>query len=91
MRTCMYSHQHSQGHSEKNFRCATALYYYDSENISESPLALRQLVDDGSSIYHEKNDLRALEAIYGFENEQPSIRTLGDIVTKVTSIFVLVG
>ncbi len=39
--------------------CASALYYYDSENITESSLAFRQRVDDDEfemKAYEQVND-----------------------------------
>ena len=62
--------------------CATALYYYSSENISESLLAFRQQVDAGMDLNYEQNDFRAMETIYGFDNEDPSIQELGSVVTR---------
>lgn len=71
----------------KRVSCATALYYYDSENISKSLLALRQQVEDDSQLYYKQNLYQALETIYGFENEGPCIQNLGDIFTKAIFSF----
>lgn len=56
--------------------CASANYYYDSENISESLLSFRQHIDDPSSdVNYEQEDHRALEMefIYGIKNKLPGL------------------
>ena len=65
------------------FRCATALYYYDSDNISESRLAFRSKVEDAMTLPYEQNVWRPVETIYGFQNADPSIQEIGEVVTKV--------
>ena len=63
--------------------CATALYYYSSENISESLLAFRQQVlSEHDDLEYAQNDFRALETIFNFENQGPSIQDLGAVVTR---------
>lgn len=63
--------------------CASALYYYDSENISESLLAFRSEVDgdDGELSYHQ-DDYKAIEKVFGLEKDEPLLRELGQVVTK---------
>lgn len=63
--------------------CATALYYYETENISESLLSFRRPVDPMENIPYEQGDFRAVEKIYGIESEGPSIQEIGNMVTKV--------
>ena len=62
--------------------CATALYYYDCENIGESLLSFRQHVNSGVELPYEQNDFRAVQEIYGFENEGPTIQDLGSVVCR---------
>lgn len=64
--------------------CATALYYYDSDNITESRLAFRQLceVEDGQGIQYEQNRHEWLSAVFGCENGGPAIQEIGDVVCK---------
>lgn len=48
--------------------CATAIYYYDSENITESTLAFRQRADeeDVVDLSYEQGEHEFLQTIYGF-------------------------
>jgi hypothetical protein len=62
--------------------CATALYYYDSENITESRLAFRQ-----QSSTHEADEAsypqdvhRWLTEIFGCKNNEPSVQEVGSVV-----------
>lgn len=64
-------------------RCSTALYYYETENISESVLSFRRPVDPQSDLEYEQDNFRAVEAIYGIEWDGPSIQDIGSVVTKV--------
>jgi len=59
---------------------STALFYYDCDNISESLIAFRQHVECGIDIGYEQNDFCAVEEIYGFENEGPTVQDLGKVV-----------
>ncbi|KLJ13155.1 hypothetical protein EMPG_09426 [Blastomyces silverae] len=64
--------------------CATALYYYDSDNITESRLAFRQLgdLDDASGIGYEQDEHGWLPLVYGCENGDAPIQETGDVVCK---------
>ncbi|MFJ4502046.1 DUF4246 domain-containing protein [Streptomyces sp. NPDC088864] len=57
---------------------STALYYWDSENITESRLAFRTVVDDP---YYEQNDHNGVRAVYGLENEGALNQVLGAAAT----------
>ena len=73
---------HVEGAGNENI-CASAIYYYESENISESLLSFRQQVEDNSmDMIYEQDDHRAMETIYGFENEAGRIQNLGSVVTR---------
>lgn len=63
--------------------CATALYYYDSENIVESMLALRQRVQNVSMLHYEQHSFRALKIIYEIKNDSAYIQNMRTIVTKI--------
>jgi hypothetical protein len=61
--------------------CATALYYYDSSNITEAYLAFRESVHDTFFYenYYEytRDQLRVLIEIYGLKSDHdvyPSVR-----------------
>ncbi|KAL0573732.1 hypothetical protein V5O48_008228 [Marasmius crinis-equi] len=64
--------------------CASAIYYYDQSNITESRLAFRQLTDREPS--HEKDyeqgDYSGLETLYGIEQYGPCLQNLGSVVTR---------
>ncbi|PGG98517.1 chromatin structure-remodeling complex protein RSC7 [Blastomyces parvus] len=64
--------------------CATALYYYDSENITESRLAFRQLggYDDAADIAYEQDEHGWLPLVFGCENGSPPLQEIGDVVCK---------
>ncbi|EGC40894.1 conserved hypothetical protein [Histoplasma capsulatum var. duboisii H88] len=74
---------HVEGQSNEHI-CATALYYYDSDNITESRLAFRQLcdVEDVQEIPYEQNRHEWLSAVFGCENGGPAIQEIGDVVCK---------
>ena len=64
--------------------CATALYYYESDNISESLLAFRtQLSEYGQvELPYPQSESRAVDEVYGFGDEMPYQQELGTVVTK---------
>jgi len=64
--------------------CATALYYYDSVNITESRLAFRQqsntcAIDD---ILYRQDHSDWLEEVFGCEQDGSGVQYVGDIVCK---------
>ncbi|KAF8521940.1 hypothetical protein BU17DRAFT_75381 [Hysterangium stoloniferum] len=64
--------------------CATALYYYDSINITTSRLAFRQ---QSSTYATEKIDYPQhehdwLSVVFGCENEGPAVQYIGTVDTK---------
>ncbi|KAI9804079.1 MAG: hypothetical protein M1825_001480 [Sarcosagium campestre] len=67
--------------------CATALYYYDSENITTSHLSFRKLVEyegftnDGGVTY-EQGDFMGPEEVYGFTNGESAIQEVAYVNTK---------
>ncbi|KAF7981017.1 hypothetical protein HWV62_35444, partial [Athelia sp. TMB] len=63
--------------------CATALYYYDSSNITESRLAFRQQSNHETyDISYGQGEHGWLQDIFGCENEESSVQYVGDVVTK---------
>ncbi|TFK66081.1 hypothetical protein BDN72DRAFT_772520 [Pluteus cervinus] len=64
--------------------CATALYYYDSENVTANHLAFRQRVspEDASNVSYMQNHDDWLTEVFGCENWSPSIQNAGQIETK---------
>ncbi|KAF8451885.1 hypothetical protein BDZ91DRAFT_853286 [Kalaharituber pfeilii] len=63
--------------------CATAIYYYDSENITTSHLSFRQHSnrDQASDVYYEQNDNAWLSEIFGCSNFESTVQEVGDITT----------
>jgi hypothetical protein len=59
---------------------SSAIYYYDSSNITECTLSFRQAVGDP---YYEQNDNRGVMEVFGLEDGQPLVQNLGSVVTKV--------
>lgn len=58
---------------------ASGIYYYDTENISESRLAFREDVCEPP---YEQNDDRGVKEVYGLENEGALNQNLGYLVTQ---------
>ncbi|KAG5637120.1 hypothetical protein H0H81_005713 [Sphagnurus paluster] len=66
--------------------CASAIYYYDSENITTSRLAFRQHCEtDGHeiqrTIYYPQWQYDWLEAVFGCEQEGPGLQNIGTVDT----------
>ncbi len=57
---------------------STGIYYWDSENITESRLSFRAAIDDP---YYEQNDDNGVREVYGLENEDALNQVLGSTAT----------
>ncbi|MFE1905305.1 DUF4246 domain-containing protein [Streptomyces gardneri] len=57
---------------------STGIYYWDSENITESRLGFRAALDDPD---YEQNDDNGLREVYGLENEDALNQPLGSAST----------
>ncbi|MEV3970373.1 DUF4246 domain-containing protein [Streptomyces sp. NPDC050698] len=57
---------------------STAIYYWDSDNITESRLSFRAALDDPS---YEQNDDNGVREVYGLEDEDALNQTLGSAST----------
>ncbi|KAF9519028.1 hypothetical protein BS47DRAFT_1388452 [Hydnum rufescens UP504] len=66
--------------------CASALYYYDSVNITSSYLAFRQRPStadaDYPSINYPQNSLSWLMKVFGCEDRKPAIQYVGKVDTR---------
>ncbi|KAK1223167.1 hypothetical protein PQX77_013960 [Marasmius sp. AFHP31] len=64
--------------------CASAIYYYDQSNVTESRLAFRQLTagQELEEMDYEQSDYEGLENLYGIEQSGPYLQTLGSVLTK---------
>eukprot|EP01137_Pigoraptor_chileana_P019097 Opistho-2@79654 len=69
---------HVEGMENENI-VASGIYYYKSENISESRLAFRTEVNEPN---YEQGDARGVSAIYGLEgDDSPLNQVLGSLLT----------
>lgn len=57
---------------------STGIYYWDSENITESRLSFRAALDDPD---YEQNDDEGMREVYGLENEDALNQVLGSAAT----------
>jgi hypothetical protein len=63
--------------------CASAIYYYDQENISDSHLAFRHQLDlEEVIMIPEQNEHASLELFLGIEQDGPGLQRIGQILTK---------
>ena len=81
---------HVEGQANEHI-VATALYYYDSKNITESRLAFRQSPDGEEFEYdsemhknfdYEQGDDTFLPAIFGLRNYESTVQDVGSVVCK---------
>ncbi|KAL0581042.1 hypothetical protein V5O48_000935 [Marasmius crinis-equi] len=63
--------------------CASAIYYYDQSNVTESRLAFRQLTG-GEELESQapQGDWEGIETLYGVEQFGPCVQNLGSVATK---------
>nr|WP_307613641.1 DUF4246 domain-containing protein [Nocardia caishijiensis] len=57
---------------------ATAIYYWDSDNITESLLGFRTAIDEPE---YEQNDNNGVSDVYGLDDEDPLNQELGSVRT----------
>ncbi|KAB2580842.1 hypothetical protein BFW01_g6895 [Lasiodiplodia theobromae] len=65
--------------------CATALYYYDEQNITTSRLAFRQRISTDSLYFNKtagQDDYGGIEYLYGIESDGPAIQSVGKVETR---------
>ncbi|KAJ2915553.1 hypothetical protein MD484_g4880, partial [Candolleomyces efflorescens] len=74
---------HVEGKRNENI-CATAIYYYSSENITPSSLAFRQQsdVEFFNDFNYEQNQHDWLEPVFGFTNSSDTIQDVGAVDTR---------
>ncbi|KAF2442510.1 hypothetical protein P171DRAFT_364692 [Karstenula rhodostoma CBS 690.94] len=64
--------------------CASALYYYDNDNTTDSYLAFREATSSewlGEKPY-EQGDHRHFELLYGIDSDGPAVQELGSVLTR---------
>ncbi|KAF2226129.1 hypothetical protein BDZ85DRAFT_272677 [Elsinoe ampelina] len=64
--------------------CATALYYYDCKNVTDSYLAFRQTVDceEMEMNAHGQDDYSGLETLFGIEQNGRGVQDVGRTLTR---------
>jgi len=62
---------------------ASAIYYYDQDNITDSYLAFRQAVNhEDLTMIPDQNEHKSLEAYLGVEQDGPAVQDLGQVLTR---------
>jgi hypothetical protein len=64
--------------------CASAIYYYDQSNVTESRLAFRELTgyEDLMDKAYGQDDYGGVEEVYGVEQYGPCVQNLGSVLTR---------
>ena len=64
--------------------CASALYYYDTSNITESYLAFRQQPSTAESrgVLYEQDRHEWLHIIFGCQQHGPAVQDIGSVAAK---------
>ncbi|KAK0516168.1 hypothetical protein JMJ35_000771 [Cladonia borealis] len=64
--------------------CASALYYYDSENVTENFLAFRQRVKrlELEEKQYGQDDYEGVEELYGVKQDEPALQEIGRVLTS---------
>ncbi|KAF2794052.1 hypothetical protein K505DRAFT_374880 [Melanomma pulvis-pyrius CBS 109.77] len=63
--------------------CATALYYYDCENVTDSHLAFRQSYDtEELTMLPAQSEYNSLEAYFDVEQDGSAVLDLGSVLTR---------
>ncbi|RXW15007.1 hypothetical protein EST38_g10850 [Candolleomyces aberdarensis] len=74
---------HVEGKRNKSI-CATAIYYYSSENITPSSLAFRQQSDGDcfTDFPYQQGQHDFLDAVFGLSNWSDSVQDMGSVDTR---------
>jgi hypothetical protein len=77
----------SLAHHQNEHICATAIYYYDSKNITSNTLGFRTAVEcDTIDFGYEQSDFDGFQKLFGVGGDDPAIQELGEVLAKVRSI-----
>ena len=70
--------------SQNEHICATALYYYDNENISSSRLAFRQQssIDGIDEMNYPQDEHQWLWEVFGCRNNTAAVQEIGSVSCK---------
>ncbi|RDA92039.1 hypothetical protein CP533_0984 [Ophiocordyceps camponoti-saundersi (nom. inval.)] len=75
---------HSEGQLNEHI-CATALYYYDNENITESRLAFRAPANEenlSESLSYEQDDRLNIERAFAIRSQYDTLQDVGSVLTR---------
>ncbi|KAK4574945.1 hypothetical protein LTR86_000795 [Recurvomyces mirabilis] len=73
---------HVEGQMNEHI-CATALFYYDCDNITDSHLAFRESLSTDFDVWsYEQSEYQHHEILYDIENEGPPEQRLGSVLTQ---------
>lgn len=65
--------------------CATALYYYDCENVTDSYLSLRNQGDTGEwhvDLGYNQHDHESIRRVFSIDPAGPTLQTVGRVLTR---------
>lgn len=63
--------------------CASAIYYLDQENVSDSHLAFRQALNERHlCLLPEQGEWESLEVYMGIEQDGPAVQEIGSVLTR---------
>lgn len=63
--------------------CASAIYYYHQDNITDSSLAFRQSLDtDEILMVPNQSEYASVEAYLGVQQDGPAVQDLGQVLTR---------
>ena len=63
--------------------CASAIYYFEQENITDSHLAFRQSIDwEDLMMVPAQGEWTSLEQYLGIEQDGPTVQSLGQVLTR---------
>ncbi|KAK2797855.1 hypothetical protein FQN50_009060 [Emmonsiellopsis sp. PD_5] len=72
---------HVEGQMNEHI-CATALYYYDCENISRSQLGFRQESFADRDVGYQQDEHEWLEAVFGCRQHGPQVQNIGSVLCQ---------
>ncbi|RGP77846.1 hypothetical protein FLONG3_4022 [Fusarium longipes] len=75
---------HIEGHLNEHI-CATALYYYDCDNVTESRLDFRTCANEEEmawELMHERDDRDGIEDVFAIKYSGDTRQDIGSVVTK---------
>jgi hypothetical protein len=73
---------HVEGQANEHI-CATALYYYDCENITDSYLGFRNSMDDDIDDWdYDQDEYRHHEVLFDIKQNETTVQSIGSVLTR---------